>query len=213
MKVNCFKNPSIFLATYLLYLPCRKFWSNFGLLKISHKHLILALFWLHIYSQEEKRCSIYHKLQVLKIMCFLRFRIARIRKVICVEIARYLSIHGSSRVAKNVLKILVSYLLACGQIWRNLSVDGCHFWLWLKIALKNHGNWVLWKEPDYFSLRFWVYLAKSSIGYVRAVHDLQDHESGGKKNSSLATCCCCCRRPRCLLLLLLQKLDHREFKL
>ncbi len=64
-------------------------------------------------------------------MCFLRFSIARIRKAICVEIARYLSIHGSSRVAKNMERCFKNFTVIFISLWPNLaksfSVDGCHF--------------------------------------------------------------------------------------
>jgi hypothetical protein len=154
-------------------------------------------------------------------MCFLRFPIARIRKAICVKIARYLSIHGSSRVAKNMERCFKNFTVIFISLWPNLAKSFC-WWLPLLAMTqncpKNSRQLSPMKGAWLFLLRFWVYLAKSSIGYVRrAVHDFKPasarHESGRKKDSSLAAWCCCCRRPRCLLLLLLQKLDHREFNL
>jgi len=62
-----------------------------------------------------------------KIMCFLRFSIARIWpkfKKIC-----QISIYGLSKVAQNIegcLKILLAYL-ACSQIWLNIPFNHCHF--------------------------------------------------------------------------------------
>jgi hypothetical protein len=51
---------------------------------------------------------------------------------------KFISIHGSSNVAKNIegcFKIFVSYL-ACSQIWLNLPVDHCHFGYSTKLPTK-----------------------------------------------------------------------------
>jgi hypothetical protein len=71
-----------------------------------------------------------------RIMYFLRFSIAIIPPK--TKKNRQISIHGSSRIAKNIqglFKILVSYL-ACSQICLNLPVNHHHFGYITKLTPK-----------------------------------------------------------------------------
>jgi len=69
-------------------------------------------------------------------MCFLRFPIARIRKAICVKIARILSLHGSSRVAKNMKRCFENFTLIFISLWPNLAKSFCG-WLPLLAMIQN----------------------------------------------------------------------------